>query len=143
MECNLLHSNLNINLNLILNLIQKDAITVAPRIVLDETSDPAKLTHTINHQIQEAGRGWPGMGVLSVHRGHWSLRAGPARCLSSRCTFPISWTLAFLICPPRRPRAPAGHLLGRAPPPEDCPGAWGRSEFVHFLCVQLFLESAI
>ena len=39
MERNLFHSNLNINLNLIINLIQKDAITAAPRIVLDETSD--------------------------------------------------------------------------------------------------------
>lgn len=78
MECNLLHSNLNINLNLIINLIQKDAVTAAPRLVLDGTFDPAKLTHTINHQIQEAGRGWPGMGVLSVRRWYWSLRAGPA-----------------------------------------------------------------
>ena len=68
MECNLLHSNLNINLNLIVYLIQKDAHTAAPRIVLDQTSDPAEPTHTINHRIQEAGRGWPGMGMLSAHR---------------------------------------------------------------------------
>ena len=68
MECNLLLSNLNINLNLIINLIQKDTITAAHRIVLDQTSDPAKPTHTINHQIQEAGRGRPGMGMLSAHR---------------------------------------------------------------------------
>lgn len=68
MECNLLHSNLNINLNLIVYLIQKDAITAAPRIVLDQTSDPAEPTHMINHQIQEAERGWPGMGMLSAHR---------------------------------------------------------------------------